>query len=178
MSAVVVYESMFGNTRKVAEAIARGLGTQLEPVVVPSSKATPESVGGAGLVVVGGPTHMHSMSRGASRRMAGEVAAKPDSGVTLEPDAAGDGLREWFASLGDIDAECAAFDTRLPGHATFTGSASKRIDQLLRRHGGRPASRPGSFIVAKDNTIAPEELARAEQWGAELARNMRSHTRT
>lgn len=177
MPAVVVYESMFGSTRKVAESIARGLGQRVEAVVVPVAQATPEVIAGAGLLVVGGPTHMHAMSRASSRRMAGEMARKPDSGVTLEPDAAGDGLREWFASLGIVDAQGAAFDTRMPGLPLFTGRASKRIQRLLRRHGARPLRAPRSFLVGKDNTIAPDELTLAEQWGAELGRLAQSHTR-
>lgn len=178
MPAVVVYESMFGNTRKVAEAIARGLRERLETVVVPVSQATPEVLDGAGLIVVGGPTHIHSMSRPSSRRMAAETAGKPDSGVTLEPDATGDGLREWLVSLGHLDAECAAFDTRMAGHALFTGRASKRIQHLLRRHGARPLRPSHSFIVGKDNTIAPDELTRAERWGAKVGRSAQLHART
>lgn len=177
MPAVVVYESMFGNTRKVAEAIARGIGQRIDTVAVPVAQATPEVMAGAELVVVGGPTHMHSMSRPSSRRMAGEMARKPDSGVSLEPDATGDGLREWFASLGQVDAECAAFDTRGAGSPLLTGRASKRIQRLLGRHGGRRLRAPRSFLIGKDNTIAPDELTCAEQWGAELARLTQSHTR-
>lgn len=50
--------------------------------------------------MVGGPTHAHGMSRASTRKAAAEAAAKPVSGVTLEPGADGDGLREWFGSPG------------------------------------------------------------------------------
>lgn len=53
MRAVVVYESMFGNTRLVAEAIGRGLGPPDDVAVVPVGRATPELVADADLVVVG-----------------------------------------------------------------------------------------------------------------------------
>jgi hypothetical protein len=169
MPAVVVYESMFGSTRKVAGAIARGLARNVETVVAPVAQATPEIVAGASLIVIGGPTHMHTMSRPTSRRIAGEVAGKPGSGVALEPGATGPGLREWFDSLGTVDVACAAFDTRGPASALLTGRASKRIQRLLRRHGARPICSARSFVVDKDNTLAPGELTRAEQWGGDLA---------
>jgi hypothetical protein len=66
----------------------------------------------------------------------------------------------------------------MPGSPLVTGRASKQIQRLLRRHGGRPLRAPRSFLVGKDNTIAPDELTCAEQWGAELGRLAQSHTRT
>lgn len=176
MRAVIVYESMFGSTRKVADAIARGAGKYGEVVVVGVHQATPEVIEAADFLVVGGPTHMHSMSRPASRRMAVDMARKPGSGLVLQPDTAGDGLREWLAALETVNVECAAFDTKLPGRTLLTGRAGARIDRMLRHHGGRPLRPPHSFIVGKDNTITPDELSRAEQWGGELARAARART--
>jgi flavodoxin len=66
MRAVVVYESMYGNTHQVAEAIGAGLGGAFEVSVVPVSKAGPAVLADADLVVVGGPTHLHAMSRAAT----------------------------------------------------------------------------------------------------------------
>ena len=55
MKAIVVYESMYGNTHRAAEAIADGLGEPAEVDVVAVSDASPEVVAGAGLLVVGAP---------------------------------------------------------------------------------------------------------------------------
>jgi flavodoxin len=57
MKTVIVYESMYGNTRVIADAIAQGLGPECEAVVVPVSQAPPQLLDGAGLVVVGGPSY-------------------------------------------------------------------------------------------------------------------------
>ncbi|MDX5309965.1 MAG: flavodoxin domain-containing protein, partial [Rhodococcus sp. (in: high G+C Gram-positive bacteria)] len=57
MRALVVYESMFGNTRHVAEAVARGLGSAVR--TVPVTQAHEENLSDYDLVVVGGPTHAH-----------------------------------------------------------------------------------------------------------------------
>ena len=63
MRAVIIYESMFGNTHAIADAIAKGLEPLDNVVVVPVVEAGRERLGDADLLVVGGPTHFHGMSR-------------------------------------------------------------------------------------------------------------------
>ena len=67
MRAVIVYESMFGNTHAIADGIGKGLEPMLQVVVVPMAEAGRERLGDADLLVVGGPTHFHGMSRPSSR---------------------------------------------------------------------------------------------------------------
>lgn len=165
---VVVYESMYGNTHLIAEAIADGLRTAGEVVVVPVDRAQPALLAGADLVVVGGPTHAHGMSRATTRRAAVDVARKPDSGVRLDPDAEGGGLREWFSSLGQLTGRAAAFDTRAHGPAVLTGRASIGIGKKLRQHGFEVVAEPMSFLVTKDNHLESGEADRARQWATQL----------
>jgi Flavodoxin len=169
MHAVVIYESMYGNTRQVADAIGAGLGTAFDASVVPVSHAGPEILAAAGLIVVGGPTHAHGMSRAVTRKSAVEAAGKPVSGLTVEPDAMGPGLREWFGSLGQYPVKAAAFDTRVRAPAALTGRASKGIIRLLRAHGFDVVTEPESFLVTKQDRLVPGELTRAREWGAKLA---------
>ena len=88
MRAVVVYESMFGNTHAIADAIGKGLGQGLEPadnvVVVPVVEAGRDGSGYADLLVVGGPTHFHGMSRARTRKWAGATAQKPKNDLVLD----------------------------------------------------------------------------------------------
>ena len=123
----------------------------------------------ADLVVAGGPTHVHGMSRAQSRKAAVDAAHKDGSGLTLEAHAQGPGLRDWFGTVGRIRGCGAAFDTRLNGPAAFTGHASKAIAKLLDRHGLTEIAPAQSFLVTKDNQLLPGEEDRAEQWGRELA---------
>jgi Flavodoxin len=85
MRAVVVYESMYGNTHLIADAIGVGLGGAFEVTVVPVSQAGPAVLPGADLIVVGGPTHAHGMSRASTRKAAVQAADKPVSPLTIEP---------------------------------------------------------------------------------------------
>ncbi len=169
MRAVVVYESMYGNTHLIADAIAVGLKSAFDVTIVPVSQAGPALLADADLVIVGGPTHAHGMSRGATRKAAVEAASKPFSPLKVEPDALGPGLREWFGSLGRYRIKAAAFDTRIHGPAPLTGRASKWITRLLRAHGFEVAAEPESFLVTKQDRLAPHQLTRAREWGTNLA---------
>lgn len=106
-----------------------------------AAKATRGLIADADLVVAGGPTHVHGISRGATRR----AAAKQDGGLTLDPDAGGPGIRDWLEDItGGHGITAAPFDTRLTGVPAFTGRASHGIAQLLRRHGFRLLAAPAS----------------------------------
>ena len=168
MDALVVYESMYGNTHEVAEAIGRGLATECGVRVVPVSAATPASVERVDLLVVGGPTHVHGMSWASTRRSAIDDVHNADRHLDVDRDAAGDGLREWFDEFAGLDLWATAFDTRLNRSANLTGRASKGIAKHLRRLGCRAIAEPVSFVVDPETRLVAGELERAERWGQEL----------
>jgi hypothetical protein len=168
MRAVVVYESMYGNTHLVAESIGEGLRRTYEVDVVPVDKADRALIEAADLIVVGGPTHAHGMSRDSTRQAAVADADKPDKNLTVDPDAEGPGLRDWIPSLPTTRAKAAAFDTRIDMPAVLTGRASKGIGRLLRQHGFEMIAEPTSFLVTKDSHLETGEATRAEQWGRQL----------
>lgn len=168
MHALVVYESMFGNTHGVAEQIAHGLRWRHECDVVPVGEATEELRAAAELLVVGGPTHAHGMSNTVSRRSAADLAAKADD-LELDPDAEGPGLRDWFDGLDRAAGRGAAFDTKIAGPGAITGRAAKGIAKRLRRHGYTLIAEPESFLVDKQSHLLAGEADRAEEWGKELA---------
>lgn len=65
MLVVIAFESMFGNTREVAEAVAAGLRAGPKTLQVEwrcASRITADLVGRADLLVVGGPTHYHGLA--------------------------------------------------------------------------------------------------------------------
>ena len=79
MKALVVYESLFGNTEQVAQAITRGLSEHLEVELVEVSKAPLVITEPLTLIVIGGPTHAFSMTKESPRKLGFEAAAKPES---------------------------------------------------------------------------------------------------
>jgi menaquinone-dependent protoporphyrinogen IX oxidase len=169
MRALVVYESMYGNTHLIASNIADGLRGTYEVTLVPVGGATTDLTAGADLLVVGAPTHMHRMSTATSRQTARKAAAKPESGLALDPDAGGPALRDWLGGLAGGHRLAAAFDTRFAGVPMLTGRASRGISKLLTRHGYRLITPPESFLVTKLNTLIDGESSRARHWGETLA---------
>ena len=170
MRATVVYESMYGNTRRIAEAIAEGLGA--DATALPVAQARDQA--GAPLLVVGGPTHAWSMSRRSTRQAAAEAAARPDSGLTMEPQADGTGVREFLQAVVANGRQAAAFDTR--SHSPFSGRASAAIKRALSRRGFVVIDSPHSFFVKK-NVLVDGELDRARAWGRTLAQQMEGRHR-
>ena len=169
MKAVVVYESMYGNTHLIAEAIADGLrATSDEVVVAPVGDTTRQLLGDADLIVVGGPTHVHGMTRENTRKAAVEAAGKEGSDLEVEPDAEGPGLRTWFETVEEVPPMAAAFDTRLKAPALVTGRASNGIAKRLRSHGSTLVAAPISFMVTKESHLLDEETTHAREWGTQL----------
>jgi len=174
MSTLIVYESLFGNTREIAEAIAEGArtadpGAEVGCVAVADLDA--DQVASARLLVVGGPTHMHGMSSGVSRR--GGIKNERNTGHEdrIEPAAEGPGVRDWLRDLAHAPtgARGAAFDTRVD--MRFAGGAAPGIAKRLRRHGYELVAEPEGFVV--EDTTGPlhdGELQRAREWGASLVR--------
>ncbi|HKT00757.1 MAG TPA: flavodoxin family protein [Rugosimonospora sp.] len=167
MDVAVVFESMFGNTQEIAEAVAdglRGADPGARVTVLPVAQATPDRIGGAALVV-GAPTHVLGLSRTPTRRKAMETAG------TGEPPAevVEFGVREWLDTLpGKGSRRAAVFDTRLA--SPFAGGAARHIDKGLRRHGYTMVARPKGFVVdSGEGPLRAGEHERARTWGADLA---------
>jgi hypothetical protein len=169
MRALIVFESMYGNTRTISEHIAVGLADRYEVTLVPVAYATPELVAQTDLLVCGAPTHAHGLSRPSTRRAAVE-ATKKDPALDIEPGADGPGLREWLDGLEHRDgAPAAVFDTRIKAPALLTGRASRRIARRLHRSGRKLAVAPKSFLVDKHNHLLADQPSLAEAWGRSLA---------
>lgn len=167
MNTVLVYESIYGNTRAIAEAIAGGLGGASVLAVHEAGAAAAQ----ADLLVVGGPTHMHGMATSLSRRMAAE-AGEEDGGATVETGATAEpGLRRWLHELANADGVlAAAFDTRLDKSPAMTGTAARGIARRLRRRGYQVVGTESFLVKDAEGPLEDDELDRARAWGAELAR--------
>ncbi|HUZ87514.1 MAG TPA: flavodoxin domain-containing protein [Candidatus Baltobacterales bacterium] len=151
MNTLVLYESEFGNTRKVAEYIGKSLESRGPVRVSPIGAYNPSFLEGVDLVFVGGPTQAHSMTVN-MRHFLERLQSRP-AGI-----------------------EVAAFDTRIKGPVFLWGSAAKEIAMRLRAAGFTAVAEPESFLVTlgKAPLLHPGEDARAAAWAVSVAERAQS----
>jgi len=153
MKALVVYDSKYGNTERIARAIAAGLG---DAALRHVADVRAEDVDDAGLLVVGSPTQ----------------GGRPTPALQ----ALLDRLREEDLKGKDV----AAFDTRIDGRQRnfllrgflgIIGYAAPRIARRLEAKGGRRAAPPEGFVVdGAEGPLRAGEQQRAEAWAKTLPR--------
>lgn len=164
MRAVVVYESLWGNTAAIARAIAEGIGPGVRALT--TSEASGAAVADADLIVAGAPVFGFSL---ASDKMLQGIAANPGN-PPAPPDVSHPSLRSWLDALPHGSGRSAAFETCL---SWSPGGATPAIVRGLEGAGFTPVTKPARFIVkGKYGPLRDGELERARQWGAELAKAM------
>lgn len=156
MRALIIIESCFANTEKVAQAVATGLRSRNVDVEVAYADHAP-GIADMELLVIGSPTHMLGLPRPLSRQKAEEKGGHPQS----------TGVAEWLDSLPKLSGQkVAAFATVTAGR--FTGSAAKAIGKKIRRLSANVIACEDFQVIGTEGPLADGELARAEQWGASL----------
>jgi hypothetical protein len=168
MRALVVFESIWGNTAAIAAAIAEGLGAGAR--AIPTDEATPDVVAGCDLVVAGAPVMAFRLPTDAMRdRLLAEHRDAPVPADVSHPS-----LRSWLDALPRGHALMAAFETRL--HWSPGGSTGS-IERSMRAAGYRRAARAAKFFVTgMYGPLKDGELERARSWGRELAAAIPSET--
>lgn len=168
LTALVVHESMFGNTADIAEAVAHGLALEGMEVSSPDVAEAPELAAvDVDLLVVGGPTHAFSLSREGTREDAVRQGASPEHAKV--------GLREWLQATTPAESShprlAVAFDTRVRRVRYLPKTAGTRGAHVLQHLGFTLLERPMGFLVEDTpGPLLPGETERAVAWGQQLAR--------
>ena len=147
MKALVVYDSVFGNTEKVAQAIAEALGAQALRV----GDVKPEHLAALDALIVGSPTRAFSATPAVKKWLRGLVRH----------------------SLNGV--QVAAFDTRadvqevnsrvLTAFVKLFGYAAEPMAARLVKKGGTQAMPPAGFVVnGTEGPLREGELERAAAW--------------
>jgi flavorubredoxin len=164
MKALVVYESHWGNTAAIAQAIAEGIGHGTRAVT--TDAAVDGAVEDVDLLVVGAPVIAFGLrTEGMRKQIAADTRNAP-----APPDVTHPSLRSWLDALPTGHGRAAAFETRIwwsPRGAT--GS----IERGLKRAGYRRAVKPERFIVqGAYGPLRNGEMTRARRWGSALVQAM------
>ncbi len=164
MEAVVVYESLWGNTAVIGKAIAEGIGPGAR--AASTAEALPAEMADVDLIVVGSPVLGFRLP---SEEMLEGIRVHPGR-ASSAPDLTQPSMRTWLDSLPEGRGRFAAFETRL---WWSPGGAVRGISDRLGEAGYRQIAKPARFIVT--GTYGPlrgGEMERARLWGAELAKAM------
>ncbi len=152
MKSLVVYDSLYGNTERIAQAIGNALGSPEENSVVQVKNMKTEQLAGIILLVVGSPTQQ------------------------FKPTAAMSSFLKNIPKNGLKGIKVAAFDTRLtmntivkspplPFFARIFGYAAERIANQLKKKGGELVLHGEGFYVEEmKGPLVEGELERAEKW--------------
>lgn len=156
MSTLIVYDSIFGNTEKIARAVARAMAPGDEVMLRRVGEANAIDWTTLDLLIVGSPTQ----------------GGRPTQAIL-------EFLRKIPANALK-NVEVTAFDTRFSAQAQglglrflmrILGYAAERIAHSLQGKGGHLATPPAGFIVeGKEGPLEEDELERAANWGSAICR--------
>lgn len=146
MKALIVYDSTYGNTEKIAKAIGAALTGEVK--VLRAGEVNPAELNAFDLLVIGSPTY-----GGRPMPSVAELLNKiPESAIKGK--------------------NIAAFDTRIPTKlAKIFGYAADRIAKNLKEKGGNlVVPGEGFFVNGKEGPLKEGELERAASWAKELTK--------
>lgn len=144
MNTLIVYDSVFGNTQAIAEAIAARQHKGAVRLISVDQFSAAE-LPGIALMIVGCPTHRHGVPE-AVRDMLDGMSKGTLRGVAV-----------------------AAFDTRYRKPRWLTGSAAQKVARKLRTFGGKQVVSPVSFFVeGREGPLAEGEVERAKRWAESI----------
>ena len=156
MKVLIIYDSVFGNTEQIAQAIGNALGSQEDVEILRVSNVKPEQLTGLKLLIVGSPTRQ------------------------FRPTAATTSLLKSIPKNGLKGVKVAAFDTRftvseiekvriLAFFVRIFGYAAKPISDRLEKKGGELIIPPeGFFVEGTEGPLKEGELERATDWAKQI----------
>lgn len=149
MKVMVVFDSLYGNTEKVARAIGSAIGDDV--TVLPVAQVNLDEVKSLDLFIVGAPTQ-------------GGRPSKP--------------MQEFLdrIPIGSLkNMKIAAFDTRITAKwVKIFGYAAGRIAKNLKSKGGISVISPeGFFVTGSKGPLKEGELERAASWAKTISENIK-----
>jgi flavodoxin I len=155
--ALVVYDSFFGNTERIAQAIGNALGRQENVGIVRVADVRPEQLTGLKLLIVGSPTRAFRPSPAIKKFL----KSIPKNGLKGVKVAAFD------TRVTDEEIDSAVFILRIM--VNIFGYAAKPIaDRLVKKGGQLIAAPEGFFVQGMEGPLKEGELERASDWARQI----------
>lgn len=149
MRAVVIYDSVYGNTEKIAQAIASALGERVAVHLAKVGQDEPVHWSEFELVVMGGPIHRVNLSA-PMKALVNEIPKRALRGASI-----------------------AVFETCYRNPRWQRGAATRRLGRKARKSGGRQVVPPESFfVVGREGPLEEGEEERARKWAHAILEGM------
>jgi flavodoxin len=162
MKVLIIYDSSFGNTEQIAQAIGHALGSQEDVEVLRVGNVKPEQLTGLKLLIVGSPTQRFRPTPAISNLL----KSIPKNGLKGVKVAAFDTR----LSMNDIDPPIVRFIGRFV--VKLFGYAAKPIADRLKKKGGELTIPPeGFYVKGTEGPLKEGELERAADWAKSLSEN-------
>lgn len=155
MKALVIYDSQFGNTEKIAQAIRDRLETEVRTALVRVADIAPDYVVSADLLVVGSPTQRFQATDLVANLLKGRALANTRAAAF-----------DTRFDMAEVDSRVLRFAAKMAGDAAY---AAPRIASALEAAGATLVVEPEGFIVeGTEGPLRPGELERAADWAARI----------
>lgn len=157
MKVFVVYDSVYGNTQKIAEAMIEGIGSGRETNIAKATQVSAADLEGIDLLIVGAPTH---------------------GGTYTEP------MKNFLSSIPANalkGIKAASFDTSFTeeSQGAFVrflmktlGYAAPKIGKALSSKGAEVITSEIFYVVDTEGPLKDGEIERAGQWAATLVKQL------
>jgi flavodoxin len=160
MNAFVVYDSQFGNTARIAQAIGDSLGDDEATEVVHIDEMKPEQLSEAALLVVGSPTQRFNPTQGTAEFLK-SIPEKGLHGVKVTA------FDTRFTEEKIHEIRVLAFFVNIFGYA-----ASKIADRLEKKGGELVILPEGFYVEDTEGPLLEGELERAREWGRKIKKSL------
>jgi flavodoxin I len=155
MKCLIIYDSYFGNTEKVAQAIGSALAATMNVEVVRINDLKPEQLSGAEILIAGTPTRGFR----ASDAFKGYIKAMPATQLKNVKVAAFDTR----IALEDMDNKAGHFFMKIFGYA-----AGPLTEQLKSKGGQVIVPGEGFYVNGTEGPLKDGELERAVAWAQKI----------
>ncbi len=157
MNILIVYDTVFGNTEKIAQAMGNAVKSKSFVRVIPAAEFTAAQLAETDLLIIGSPTRQFR----ATPAIMASIAAMPLEGIMGKKAA----VFDTRINLEDIKSPVFRFIVKTGGFAT------KKIADALKKKQAAIVNEPEGFFISGDqeNTVLKEgELDRAAKWAEQL----------
>jgi flavodoxin I len=155
MKTLIIYDSFFGNTERIARALGDAPGSQKEVKILKVTELKPEHLLGLQLLIVGSPTRGFRPTP-AIKNFLKSISKNGLKGVKVA-------AFDTRIAMSDVDSRILLTLVKIFGYA-----AEPIADQLQKKGGDLAIPPEGFFVEDSEGPLKQGELERAAEWAKQI----------